>query len=291
MKDARRPAARGRRRGSWALGALWALDILLIVLPILYMVLISFARKGSGYQIEWAFSLDNYKNILNPIYLATFRNSLELGLSSTLFIALVGYPFGYLLSFLSARWKRWSLVLLFLPFWIGGLVRLGGWITILQANGPLNSLLMALGLVREPVKFLYNKPAVVFGMVYALLPFMVVSVYSSAQKIDRSLIEASRDLGASRTRTFWSVCFPLTLPGLMGGIVLSFIPSMGLFFISDLLGGNKIPLVGNLIQNEMSRSSNWPFAAAIAVALTILTALVLGLAKRTTRADKLEDLV
>ena len=251
------------------------LEILFIVLPLTYMVAVSFARRTSSYGFEWSFTLQNYRALTKNVYMTAFWNSLELGLISTFFTLLIGYPFGYFMAFLSKKWKNIVMGLLLLQFTIGGLIRLQGWMMILRADGPINRILMAIGLIDEPLQLLYNKAAVVFALSYALLPFMISSIYSSAEKLDRSLIEASRDLGASRIETFFRVSLPLTLPGLMGGFTLSFIPSMGLFFVSDLLGGGKIPLVGNVIQNEMGRGANWPLAASAAVLLTIMTLVVL----------------
>ena len=148
---------------------------------------------------------------------------------------------------------------------------------MLQAKGIFNWILQAIGLIDEPLKILYTYPAVLIGMVYALLPFMILAVYSSVEKMDWTLIEAARDLGASPAKAFLTVTLKLTLPGLMSGIILTFVPSMGLFFIADLLGGNKIVLVGSLIQDQLTRGSNWPFAAALAMVLTIMTTLLIGL--------------
>lgn len=147
---------------------------------------------------------------------------------------------------------------LMVPFWTNSLIRLYGWIIILRANGPLDQLVMALGLSDKPLKLLYTYPAVVVGMVYALLQFMIFSVYSSAEKMDWSLVEAARDLGASPARAFFTVTLKLTLPGLLSGVILTFIPSMGLFFIADILGGNKVVLVGSLIQDQLIKAHNTP---------------------------------
>lgn len=174
---------------------------------------------------------------------------------------------------------------LVLPFGINSLIRLYGWIIILQSKGILNNVLLSLHIIKEPLKILYSYPAVLIGMVYALLPFMIFSIYSSAVKLDLSLLDAARDLGANRVITFLTVSFPLTLPGLFAGIILTFVPSMGLFFIADILGGNKVVLVGSLIQDQMTRGSNWPFAAAIAVALTLITSVLLYFNKIISAKD------
>ena len=147
---------------------------------------------------------------------------------------------------------------------------------------------MGLGLVKEPLKILYSYPAVLTGMVYALLPFMMLAVYSSVEKMDWSLVEAARDLGASPAKAFFTITFRLTLPGLLSGIILTFVPSMGLFFIADILGGNKIVLMGSLIQDQLTRGSNWPFAAALALVLTVMTSLMIALYRRITHVRDLE---
>ena len=180
---------------------------------------------------------------------------------------------------------------LMVPFWTNSLIRLYGWIIILRANGPLDQLVMALGLSDKPLKLLYTYPAVVVGMVYALLQFMIFSVYSSAEKMDWSLVEAARDLGASPARAFFTVTLKLTLPGLLSGVILTFIPSMGLFFIADILGGNKVVLVGSLIQDQLIKAHNTPFAAALSVVLMLMTTLMIALYRKISGVKDLEGLV
>ena len=154
----------------------------------------------------------------------------------------------------------------------------------------LNTLLLKLGFIEEPLKILYSYPAVVIGMIYALLPFMILSVYSSVEKMDWSLVEAARDLGAGAVQAFFTITLKLTLPGLLTGVILTFIPSMGLFFIADILGGNKIVLVGSVIQDQLTRGSNWPFAAALAVVLMVLTSLMIVVYRKVTHVKDLEGL-
>lgn len=180
--------------------------------------------------------------------------------------------------------------LIMVPFWTSSLIRLYGWIIILQAKGIMNKVLMGIGILQKPLKILYSYPAVVIGMIYALLPFMILAVYSSVEKMDWSLVEASRDLGASPARAFLTVTLKLTLPGLLTGVVLTFVPSMGLFFIADILGGNKIVLVGSLIQDQLTRGSNWPFAAALAVILMLMTSVMIVLYRKITHVNDLEGI-
>lgn len=258
--------------------------------PLLYMIALSFATRGDGSSVVWNFTLDNYRKIGEPVYLQSFVQSFQLAFTSTGLIILLGYPFGYYMAKLSPKWKKRMMLLIMVPFWISSLIRMYGWIIILQAKGVLNRILMKLGILEEPLKILYSYPAVVIGMIYALLPFLVLAVYSSAEKMDWSLLEAARDLGANGIQAFFTVTFKLTLPGLLTGIILTFIPSMGLFFIADILGGNKIVLVGSVIQDQLTRGSNWPFAAALAVVLMVLTYLMILVYRKVTHVKDLEGL-
>ncbi|MDD3164100.1 MAG: ABC transporter permease [Sphaerochaetaceae bacterium] len=260
---------------SLALIPLYVMTVFLIIGPLLYMLLLSFATNlGSG-AFSWKLTLENYRKIGDPVYLDTFWKSIKLAFLSTVLITLIGYPFGYWMSRLSKKGKQIMLLLIMIPFGVNSLIRLYGIIILLQSKGILNGVLIGLHLIKEPLKMLYSYPAVLVGMVYALLPFMVLSIYSSAEKVDWTLVEAARDLGATKTRAFATIVLPLTAPGVFSGVVLSFVPTMGLFFIADILGGNKIVLVGSLIQDQMTRGGNWPFSAAIAVILTIITSVLL----------------
>lgn len=269
---------------------LYLFTLCFVVGPLLYMVALSFATNGSGSSTIWSFTLENYKKIAELVYLKSFVQSFQLAITSTLLIVLMGYPFGYFMAKLSAKWKKRMMLLIMVPFWTSSLIRMYGWILILQAKGVLNGFLMKLGLIEEPLKILYSYPAVVIGMVYALLPFMVLAVYSSVEKMDWSYVEAARDLGANAVKAFFTVTFKLTLPGLLTGVILTFIPSMGLFFIADILGGNKIVLVGSVIQDQLTRGSNWPFAAALAVVLMLLTSLMMFVYRKVTHVKDLEGL-
>ena len=269
---------------------LYLFTLCFVVGPLLYMVALSFATNGSGSSTIWSFTLENYKKIAEPVYLNSFVQSFQLAITSTLLIVLMGYPFGYFMAKLSAKRKKRMMLLIMIPFWTSSLIRMYGWILILQAKGVLNGFLMKLGIIEEPLKILYSYPAVVIGMVYALLPFMVLAVYSSVEKMDWSYVEAARDLGANAVKAFFTVTFKLTLPGLLTGVILTFIPSMGLFFIADILGGNKIVLVGSVIQDQLTRGSNWPFAAALAVVLMLLTSLMMFVYRKVTHVKDLEGL-
>ncbi|MFR7551461.1 MAG: ABC transporter permease [Acutalibacteraceae bacterium] len=194
---------------------LYLFTLIFIVGPLVYMVVLSFLQRAETWGVTSEFTLKNYQNILEPVYLQTFAESFKLAVISTLLIILIGYPFGYFMAKLTAKWKKRTMMLLMIPFWTSSLIRLYGWIIIFRANGVFDKLLMSLGITDAPLKLLYTYPAVVVGMIYALLPFMIFSVYSSAEKLDWSLIEAARDLGASRIKAFFTVTLKLTLPGLL----------------------------------------------------------------------------
>jgi spermidine/putrescine transport system permease protein len=255
------------------------------------MVVLSFMRREGTWGVALEFTLRNYRRIGEKTYLETFVQSSRRAFVSTLLTAVLGYPFGYLMAGLNRVWKNRVMLILIIPFWTSSLMRLYGWIIMFRANGILDSALLALGLIKEPLRLLYSYGAVVTGMVYVLLPFMIYSVYTSAEKLDRQLVEAARNLGASPLSAFLTVSFPLTMPGLFSGFVLTFIPSMGLFFLADILGGNKIVLVGNLIQEQLVKAHDWSFAAALSAALMALTSVFILLYRKITRSGELEGLV
>ncbi len=270
---------------------LYIFTLLFVAGPLVYMFILSFMQRAEVWGVVNEFTLKNYAGIAEPIYLKTFLESFKLAIISTLSIILIGYPFGYFMAKLSAVWRKRMMLLLMIPFWISSLIRLYGWIIIFRANGVLDKVLMGIGITDAPLKLLYTYPAVVVGMVYSLLPFMIFSVYASAEKLDWSIIEAARDLGATRWKAFLTITLKLTLPGLLSGVVLTFIPSMGLFFIADIMGGNKVVLVGNVIQEQLMKAHNWPFAAALSVVLMILTSLMILLYRKITHVKDLEGLV
>lgn len=259
--------------------------------PMIYMFMLSFQKRAEVWGVEQTFTLRNYLRILEPVYLATFVNSLKLAFLCTILVILIGYPFGYFMAKLPQKWRGKAMFALIIPFWTSSLMRLYGWIIIFRANGTLDSLLMGLGLTEKPLKLLYTYPSVLTGMVYVLVPFMIYSVYTSAEKLDWSLLEAARDLGAGPIRAFLTVSLPLTMPGLFSGVILTFIPSIGLSFIADILGGNKVVLVSNVIQEQLMKAHDWPFASALAFVLMALTSLLLLLYRKVTKADSLEGLV
>lgn len=282
--------ARQRKKQFTLLIPIYLFTLIFVFAPLIYMVVLSFLQRARVWGVEAVFTLDNYIKILEPLYLETFVESLKLAFLSTAAIILIGYPYGYFMARMSEKWKKRMLLLLMIPFWTSALIRLNGWIIVFRSNGVLDKLLMALHLTKEPLKLLYSYQAVLVGMIYALLPFMILSVYSSAEKMDWALVEAARDLGAGKVKAFVTVTLKMTLPGLLSGVILTFIPSMGLFFIADILGGNKVVLVGNIIQEQLTKGRNLPFAAALSVILMVLTSLIITFYKRVAHTSELEGM-
>ena len=280
-----------KKQGRTALAPLYIFTLAFVLGPLIYMIALSFMRRQGSWGIEAVFNLSNYRRILEPVYLETFRQSIKLALISTAAVIIAGYPFGYFMARLPPRWRNRVMILLIIPFWTSALMRLYGWIIVFRANGVLDTILTRLRITGEPLRLLYTYPAVVTGMIYGLLPFMIYSVFASAEKLDWGLVEAARIMGANRVQAFVTVSLPLTMPGLFSGIILTFIPSMGLYFIADILGGNKVVLVGNLIKDQLLNVHDWPFAAALSVVLMILTSLFLYLYRLFTRSGELEGLI
>lgn len=255
--------------------------ILFVCVTLGYVLWLSFqTRTGDGMGVTGEWTLDNYLKLLNPNYLAVLGNSLKLAFFTTAVCLLIGYPFGYRMARTGKKWRGILMLLVIVPFWTNALIRVYGWRILLMGDGPVNSFLMALGLIESPLKLLNTFGAVLLGMVYALLPFMILPVFSSVEKMDWALVEASRDMGASPVRAFLTVTLPMTLPGVLAGCVLTFVPSIGLFFMSDLLGGATELLMGNLVSDQLLRSRDWPFAAAISVLMMLMTSGMLWIYRR-----------
>lgn len=270
---------------------LYLFTIAFVLAPIIYILYLSFMSRAEVWGVVNSWTLDNYKKVVDPLYLSNLKESLQLAVVSTVSITLLGYPYGYFMARLGGKWKKRLMLLIMIPFWTSSLIRLNGWVIVFRSNGTLDQILMGLGIIEKPLKLLYSYPAVLVGMIYALFPFMILAVYSSVEKLDWSVVEAARDLGAGTVQTFWTVILPMTAPGLLSGIVLTFVPSMGLFYIADILGGNKIVLIGSVIQEQLTKGRNLPFAAALAVILMIMTSLMLGIYRKIANTGDVEGII
>jgi spermidine/putrescine transport system permease protein len=245
--------------------------------PLLIVLLYSFAERGPYGSIEWRFTLGNYARFADKLYLCIFLESLWLALLTTVICLLLGYPFAYALTRVNRRWRSFLLVLVVIPFWSNFLVRTYAWIVLLRAEGVINSALMWLGFTDEPLTLLYTRFAVLVGLVYGHLPFMILPLYASLEKIDHRLVEAARDLGASDRWAFLKITLPLSMPGVVAGSILVFVPALGAFVTPDLLGGGKIDMIGNLVQRQFLTARDWPFGSAISfVLMAIVLVAVLG---------------
>jgi spermidine/putrescine transport system permease protein len=264
----------------------WLVLGLFFLIPLILMLAVSFARRGTyggiepvvdfGAYLRSGAFLANYARSIAGIYLKIGWRSLWMAMLTTLLCLIVSFPIAYYLAILAPRrWKGLLLGLVVVPFWTSFLIRTYAWMFILRTEGLLNLVLMGSGLFRHPVELLYTQTAVMIGLVYGELPFMILPLYASLEKLDRSLLEAAADLGAGRTGSFWRVTVPLSLPGIAAGIVLVFIPSLGQFVVSDLLGGARSMLLGNLIQNQFAVARNKPFGSAVAFELTAAVLVLL----------------
>ena len=256
---------------------LWLL--IFVAAPLMYIFVISFMKKGIYGGVVTSFNFQNYLRIFDPLYLRIFLVSIIIATATTLLCLILGYPFAYIIARASERNKNILLSLIMLPFWTNSLIRTYGWIILLRTNGTFNTLLASANLISHPLQMLYTNGAVMVGMVYTLFPFMVLPLYSSIEKLDHGLLEAANDLGAKPRRAFLRVTLPLTVPGIFAGCIQVFIPTLGYFFISDLLGGGNSILVGNLIRNQFLSARDWPFGAALSILLIIFTIVLMRVNK------------
>jgi spermidine/putrescine transport system permease protein len=247
--------------------------ILLLILPLILIVFLSVMTRGSYGNIVYRLNLDNYIRLADPLYFRILMYSLWVALVTTSFTILIGYPLAYYIARAPERQRSSLLFLILVPFWTNFIIRIYAWIMILRTEGLLNSLLINLGIIKIPLNILYTPTAVMIGMVYEFLPFMVLPLYTSLEKIENALLEAAADLGARPWRVFLRITLPLSLPGMVAGTILVFIPAMGMFVVPDLMGGAKTVLVGNLIRNQFLTARDWPFGSAASMVLLLLTLL------------------
>jgi spermidine/putrescine transport system permease protein len=244
---------------------------ILVVLPLILVTGLSFLSRGSYGQIEFKFNLTNYTRLFDALYGKVMLFSLGVGVGTTVICLLVGYPLAYFLAHAPIKQRSLLLFLILLPFWTNFIIRIFAWMIILRSGGLLDSLLQWLHLTQAPLNLLYTPTAVLIGMVYEFLPFMVLPLYTSLEKIENSLLEAAADLGAPPWKAFLRVTLPLSVPGMIAGTILTFIPAMGMFVVPDILGGAKTILIGNVIRNQFLTARDWPFGAAASMVLMVMT--------------------
>jgi len=244
-----------------------------VVAPAALLLVYSFCDRDELGRVVFDFSTASYARVLDPIYVGIFARSLGYAAATTVLCLVIGFPVAWWIARTPAPARGRWLLLVMVPFWTSFLVRTYAWIMILKQEGLLNAVLRSLAPGTPPLELLYTPTAVMIGLVYAYLPFMILPIYGSAEKRDGSLLEAAHDLGAGPLRVFSSVIIPLTLPGIAAGALLVFVPSIAMFAITDLMGGAKVPLLGNVIQNQFLQARDWPFGAALGVVFMALFAL------------------
>jgi ABC-type spermidine/putrescine transport system, permease component I len=268
---------------------IWMLSFFII--PVILVILVSFFTRGQYGDVVYKLTSKNYIKLLDPLYIKILGSSLVISVVTTLLCLLFGYPFAYFIARAPKKIRPILLLLVILPFWTNSLVRTYAWIILLRTEGIINTYLIKLGLIKVPLQLLYNDTAVLIGMVYMMFPFMVLPLYSSIEKLDFSLLEAAMDLGATRAKAFLKVTLPLTRAGIISGCLLVFVPTLGYFFIPDLMGGSKVVLISNLIKNQFLSARNWPFGSAVSVILIIIMFITIGLyVKLGGDKDKMEVL-
>ncbi len=245
--------------------------VFLVAVPLLYVGVMSFCSIDEYYNVVFKFSAENYARLLNADYLKIYGQSLVVAFITTVLCILVGYPFSYLIARTKSKRKTLLYMLVIIPFWTNSLIRIYGWRTFLGTNGWLNELLQFLHLTGEPVDFLFQQGTTVLGMVYCLIPFMILPLYTAIEKLDGNQLEASADLGARPFATFFQVILPLTSSGIFSGSIMVFIPCLGYFFVADILGGGNSDVIGNLIERQFQSGNNWPLGAALSIILIVVT--------------------
>lgn len=254
--------------------------VLFIIVPTVMLVVVSFAGRDGLGRIVYSFTWENYLRAFDWIWLKVLLVSIGYALLTTVICMVVGYPAAYFIGRASERWRGILLMMVMVPFWTSFLIRTYAWITILSQQGLVNTVLLSAGLISEPLALLYTPFAIVLGLVYNFLPFMILPIYTSVEKLDGAMIEAAYDLGAGPTRAFAQVILPLTSPGITAGALLVFIPSICMFAITTLMGGGANPTIGEVIFKQFTSGRNQPFGAALGTLLLIIFVAALWITRR-----------
>jgi spermidine/putrescine transport system permease protein len=255
------------------------LTLATVAAPLAIVAVYSLMTRGAYGGVEQPFTVENYTRLWDPLYAAIFLRSFWIAAVATALCLLLGFPLALFIARAGPR-RNLYLSLVILPFWTSFLIRTYAWMFLLRDTGLINTALQALGLVREPLPLLYNDGAVILGLVYGFLPFMVLPLYATLERQDPSLLEAASDLGARPMDVLLRVILPLAAPGIRAGAILVFVPCLGTYLTSDLLGGSKTILIGNLVQNQFTASRDWPFGAAASLVLMAAALVLLFAARR-----------
>ncbi|KXY38144.1 spermidine/putrescine ABC transporter permease PotB [Bacillus sp. FSL M7-1020] len=262
----------------------WLLIFFLV--PLVFVLGFAFMQRGAYGTVEMQFTLDNIVRVFDPLYMRTLWETVKIAVITTVLCLLIGYPFAYTITIVDRKYRSILLLLATIPFWINFLVRSYAWIVILRSQGLVNTLLLKLGIISEPLNLLYNTPSVILGMVYSLLPFMILPVYAAIEQLDKRKLEAAYDLGATPVKAFWNVTVPMTMSGIATGSILVFVSSIGMFVVSDVMGGSKVALIGNVIQNQFLGARDWPFGSALSMIVVLFSVLLIYLYYRATKVYK-----
>jgi len=258
---------------AWFLLPSWLVMAALFAVPLAIVLAYSFVTRGVYGGVEQPWTLENYLRLFDPLYIAILLRSFLMALAATALCLVLAFPAALFIS-RSTRYKYLYLQLVMLPFWTSFLVRTYAWLFLLRDTGLINSVLQAVGLIDNPLPLLYNNGAVLLGLVYGYLPFMVLPIYATLERMDPALIEAAADLGARPVATIFRVIVPLSRPGIVAGSVLVFIPCLGAYLTPDLLGGGRTVMVGNLVQSQFTTARDWPFGSAVSIILMALVAVL-----------------
>ncbi|MDA0747904.1 MAG: ABC transporter permease [bacterium] len=281
---------KNRMAAGWTVGPAFAYLVLFFLIPLGIVFTYSFFTRGPYGQLEFSFTLQNYRNILDPLYLPILLRSIWLSLLTTFFSLLFGYPVAWAISRMQEQRRFFYLLLIIIPSWMNLLIKNYAWIVILRRQGLVNTLLSTVGLIHEPLPLLFNEGAVLVGLIHTYLPFSVLPIFATLEKLDRNLLDAARDLGAGPWQTFRHVILPQTFNGILAGAVLVFVPCLGAFITPDLLGGAGGMMVGNLIQNQILEVRDWPFGSALSVFLMAVILLVIFAGTRFSTRVVREDM-
>ena len=278
MVELERRAAVSRLRAIFLAPAAVLMTLTLVV-PSAIICVYSVLTRGAYGGVEGPFTLENFGRLADPLYAMIILRSFWIAGIATALCLVLGFPLALFIARAGARKNLW-LALVILPFWTSFLIRLYAWMFLLRDTGLINTVLLGLHVIREPLPMLYNDGAVILGLVYGFLPFTVLPLYATLERLDNTLLEAAADLGSRPWDTLWRVTIPLSAPGIRAGAILVFVPCLGTYLTSDLLGGSKTILIGNLVQNQFTASRDWPFGAASSLALMIVAMALLFAARR-----------
>ncbi|MYM58591.1 spermidine/putrescine ABC transporter permease PotB [Vibrio sp. OCN044] len=248
---------------------------LFVMVPNIMIIGTSFLTRDESNLIDLTITFSNYTRLLDPLYAKVIWHSFYMASVATLLCLVIGYPFAYIMASMPVKIRPIMVFLVIVPFWTNSLIRTYGLKIVIGTQGIVNKSLLALDIIDKPLRIMYTEAAVMIGLIYILLPFMILPLYSTIEKLDRTFIEAARDLGANKFHTFTKVILPLTMPGIIGGCLLVLLPALGMFYISDLLGGAKNLLIGNVIKSQVLNARDWPFGAATSISLTLVMAIML----------------